>query len=137
MNKVFNNQQQLFEGTDGIPSVSEHLLPTTLRITQVEDKPVFVDFEGGALSSDAGTLLLREAENQISIISAIAEAIKDDRDSRYIKHTYQELLMQRVSQIASGNEDANGCHCLREILYLRWWQIDFRKQETLWEVNQL
>jgi len=104
MNKVFNNQQQLFEGTDGIPSASEHLLPTTLRVSQVEDKPVFVDFEGGALSSDAGTLLLREVENQISIISAIAEVIKDDRDSRYIKHTYQELLMQRVSQIASGNE---------------------------------
>ncbi len=114
MNKVFNNQQQLFEGADGIPSVSEQLLPTTLRVSQVEDKPVFVDFEGGALSSDAGTLLLREVENQISIISAIAEVIKDDRDSRYIKHTYQELLMQRVSQIASGNEDANDCDSLRD-----------------------
>ncbi len=120
MNKVFNNQQQLFEGTGGIPSVSEQLLPTTLRVSQVEDKPVFVDFEGGALSSDAGTLLLREVEDQISIISAIAEVIKDDRDSRYTKHTYQELLMQRVSQIASGNEDANDCDSLRGDSYLRW-----------------
>ena len=114
MNKVFNNQQQLFEGADGIPSVSEQLLPTTLRVSQVEDKPVFVDFEGGALSSDAGILLLRETENQVNIIGAIAEVIKDDRDSRYIKHTYQELLMQRVSQIASGNEDANDCDSLRD-----------------------
>ena len=63
MNKVFNNQQQLFEGADGIPSVSEQFLPTTLRVSQVEDKPVFVDFEGGALSSNAGALLLREVEN--------------------------------------------------------------------------
>ncbi len=31
MNKVFNNQQQLFEGTDGIPSVSEQLLPAILQ----------------------------------------------------------------------------------------------------------
>jgi hypothetical protein len=69
VNKAFNNKQQLFEGTEGIPSVPEHLLPTTLRVSQVEDKPVFVDFEGGALSSDAGTLLLREVENQISIRS--------------------------------------------------------------------
>jgi hypothetical protein len=46
VNKVFNNQQQLFEGTDGISSISEQLLPTTLRVSQVEDKPVFVDFEG-------------------------------------------------------------------------------------------
>ncbi len=114
MNKVFNNQQQLFEGADGIPSVSEQFLPTTLRVSQVEDKPVFVDFEGGALSSNAGALLLREVENQINIIGAIADVIKDNRDSRYIKHTYQELLMQRVSQIASGNEDANDCDSLRD-----------------------
>ena len=113
MNKVFNNQQ-LFEGADGIPSVAEQFLPATLRVSQVEDKPVFVDFEGGALSSDAGTLLLREVENQIGIISGIAEVIKDNRDSRYTKHTYQELLMQRVSQIASGNEDANDCDSLRD-----------------------
>lgn len=62
MNKVFNNQQLLFEEKDGISSVPEQLLPTTLRVSQVEDNPVFVDFEGGTLSSDAGTLLLREVE---------------------------------------------------------------------------
>ncbi len=114
MDKVFNNQQQLFEGTDGIPFVSEQLLPTTLQVSQVEDKPVFVDFEGGALSSDAGALFLREEENQINMVGAIADVIHDSRDSRYIKHTYQELLMQRVSQIASGNEDANDCDSLRD-----------------------
>ena len=94
MNKVFNNQQLLFEEKDGIPSVPEQFPPGTLRVSQVEDKPVFVNFEGGALSSDAGTLLLREEENRINIIGAIADVIKDNRDSRYIKHTYQELLMQ-------------------------------------------
>jgi len=114
VNKVFNNQPLLFEEKDEISSVSEQPLPTTLRVSQVEDKPVFVDFEGGALSSDAGTLLLREVENQINIVGAIADVIKDNRDSRYIKHTYQELLMQRVSQIASGNEDANDCDSLRD-----------------------
>ncbi len=114
MNKVFNNQQLLFEEKDGISSVPKQFPPATLRVSPVEDKPVFVDFEGGALSSDAGTLLLREEENQINIIGAIADVIKDKRDSRYIKHTYQELLMQRVSQIASGNEDANDCDSLRD-----------------------
>ncbi|MCP4277569.1 MAG: hypothetical protein GY779_14575, partial [Gammaproteobacteria bacterium] len=59
MNKVFNNQQLLFEEKDVIPPVSEQFPPSTLRVSQVEDKPVFVNFEGGALSSDAGTLLLR------------------------------------------------------------------------------
>ena len=114
MNKVFNNQQLLFEEKDEIPSVPEQFSASTLRVSQVENKPVFVNFEGGALSSDAGTLLLREEEKQINIIGAIADVIKDNRDSRYIKHTYQELLMQRVSQIASGNEDANDCDSLRD-----------------------
>jgi len=114
MNKVFNNQHLLFEEKDGISSIPEQFPPSTLRVSQVEDKPVFVNFEGGALSSDAGTLLLRETENQINIIGAITDVIKDNRDSRYIKHTYQELLMQRVSQIASGNEDANDCDSLRD-----------------------
>ncbi len=86
MNKVFNNQQLLFEEKDGIPSVPEQLLPATLRVSQVEDKPVFVDFEEGTLSPDAGTLLLRGVENQINIIGAIADVIKDNRDSRYTKN---------------------------------------------------
>ncbi len=59
MNKVFNNQQLLFEEKDVIPSVSEQFSPSTLRVSQVEDKPVFVNFESVALSSDAGILLLR------------------------------------------------------------------------------
>jgi hypothetical protein len=114
MNKVFNTQQLLFDEKGRISSAPEQFLPASLRVSQVEDKPVFVDFEGGALSSDAGTLLLRETEKQINIVGAIADVIKDNRDSRYIKHTYQELLMQRVSQIASGNEDANDCDSLRD-----------------------
>ena len=114
MNKVFENQQLLFEEKGGISSAPEQFLPASLQVSQVEDKPVFVDFEGGALSSDAGTLLLRETENQTNIIGAITDVIKDNRDSRYIKHTYQELLTQRVSQIASGNEDANDCDSLRD-----------------------
>ena len=114
MNKVFNPQQLLFESTGENPSVPERLLPTTLRVSKIEDKPVFIDFEGGALSSDAGALFLREMENQVNVVGAIADVIKDNRDSRYTKHTYQELLMRRVSQIASGNEDANDCDSLRD-----------------------
>ncbi len=55
MNKVFNNQQLLFEEKDGISSVPEQFSPGTLQVSQVEDKPVFVNFEGDTLSSDAGT----------------------------------------------------------------------------------
>jgi len=33
--------------------------------------------------------------------------IKGQRDQRYIQHTIQEMLTQRIGQIAAGYEDAN------------------------------
>ena len=80
----------------------------------VKNKPVQLNFEGGLLSSDAGILLLKEVEEQIGLVHTMAEAMSDSRDSRYIKHTTYELLMQRIFQIASGYEDANDCNELRE-----------------------
>ncbi|MBE3088380.1 MAG: transposase [Chloroflexi bacterium] len=37
------------------------------------------DFQGGQLTSDAGLLLLRQAETKVSLIKAMAYAIHDPR----------------------------------------------------------
>lgn len=76
-------------------------------------KPVYLNFNGGNLTSDAGVLLIKELEQQIGLIARMAEAIPDYRDQRYIDHTYVELLRQRVAQITCGYEDANDCDSLR------------------------
>jgi Transposase DDE domain group 1 len=70
-------------------------------------------FDGGTLSSDGGVLFLREIEAHVGIISRMAGALDDRRDPRYIDHSYEELLRQRIFQIASGYEDANDCNSLR------------------------
>ena len=77
-------------------------------------KKVQVDFNGGDVSSDAGLLLLREAEAKLGLFEKIAHAIHDDRHPSYIKHGIMELLKQRVYQIASGYEDANDSNELRK-----------------------
>jgi hypothetical protein len=85
----------------------------TFNLLEVNQKPVILDFNGGQISSDGGILLLREVENQIKIVSSLAEVINDPRDSRYVKHTVIDMMMQRVSQIAAGYEDADDCDALR------------------------
>ncbi|MDZ7301406.1 MAG: transposase, partial [candidate division KSB1 bacterium] len=85
-----------------------------VQLSNIQGKPVLLDFEGGALSSDAGILLLREVEQQTGLINALAEVINDPRDPRYVKHTVADLLTQRIAQIASGYEDADDCDELRD-----------------------
>ena len=80
----------------------------------VKGKKVFADFNGGQISSDAGTLLLKETEQQVNIIEAVQAALNDRRDQRYVTHPLSEQLQQRTYQIASGYEDANDSGTLRD-----------------------
>ena len=43
----------------------------------------------------------------------MAKTIPDNRDARYVTHTLTDLLIQRITQIACGYEDANDCNDLR------------------------
>jgi hypothetical protein len=84
-----------------------------LPFARLSGKHLQADFEGGTLSSDGGVLFLREIEAQVGIISRFAGALNDPRDRRYTDHRYEELLRQRIFQIACGYEDANDCNTLR------------------------
>jgi hypothetical protein len=77
-------------------------------------KKVQVDFNGGDVSSDAGLLLFREAEEKLNLFEKVADAIHDNRHPGYVKHGITELLKQRVYQIAAGYEDANDAGDLRK-----------------------
>lgn len=88
-------------------------LELPLKIPGSGCKPVFLNFNGGNLTSDAGVLLLKEVERQIGLMERIADVIPDYRNQSYIDHTYPEMLRQRVAQIACGYEDANDCNPLR------------------------
>ena len=80
----------------------------------VSGKPVEAVFDGGALTSDIGLMLLREVACKSGILSRIVEALTDRRHPSYVDHTMANLISQRVFQIACGYEDANDCNALRE-----------------------
>jgi len=86
---------------------------TTLQFSPLAHKSVEAAFDGGAITSDAGVLLLRETDHQIGLIESLVEAIRDTRDSRYVQHELKVLLTQRITQIACGYEDADDCGELR------------------------
>jgi hypothetical protein len=81
---------------------------------ELSDKKVLAAFDAGQASSDGGLLLLRELEARIGVISRVAGVIRDRRHPGYIEHSVEDLLKQRVFQIASGYEDGNDCDSLRD-----------------------
>src|SRR4030042_4645970 len=80
----------------------------------ISHKKVVADFNGGDVSSDAGLLFLRELDFRIGIVRRIAEVLPDRRHPGYVKHEMEQLLRQRVFQIASGYEDANDSDNLKD-----------------------
>jgi hypothetical protein len=87
--------------------------PKQLCFPPVTGHTLRADFEGGALSSDFGLLLLRGVDRQIGLTERLAAAIHDKRHVSYIDHPLRDLLAQRLYQIASGYPDGNDANSLR------------------------
>jgi hypothetical protein len=87
--------------------------PEQLCFPPVAGHTVRADFQGGALSSDFGVLLLRGIDRQIGLTARLAAAVRDKRHPSYIDHALRDLLAQRIYQIASGYADGNDANSLR------------------------
>jgi hypothetical protein len=72
-----------------------------------------IDFSGGSLTSDAGAVLLREADKRLGLLDALDRVIPDPRLPELITHSQRSLLAQRVLGIALGYEDLNDHATLR------------------------
>jgi hypothetical protein len=64
-------------------------------------------FEGGAVTSDAGGLLLRHTDRAIGLIERVAACFVDEREQDQVVHTLPALVGQRIVGIALGYEDVN------------------------------
>ena len=74
---------------------------------RVEGRSVVAEFDGGALTSDAGGLLLGAADQRLGLVRRIARCFRDARDPRLVEHSVATLIGQRVFGIALGYEDLN------------------------------
>jgi hypothetical protein len=54
------------------------------------------------LTSDAGALLLREADHRLGLVASLAERLYDPRDPSKIRYTLAELLRERLYALGQG-----------------------------------
>ena len=55
-------------------------------------KKVEVDFSGGYLSSDGGTLLLRELDQRLKLSQGLSECFVDERNADCVEHPLAVLI---------------------------------------------
>ncbi len=82
-------------------------LLSELPLNFFNPKSLQVKFSELDLSSDAGLLLIRQAEEKLQICSGLANCLTDNRESSKVTHPLPQLISQRVYQIAAGYEDTN------------------------------
>src|SRR5215204_2281269 len=79
--------------------------PDALLFAPIEGRSVVASFTGGAITSDAGALLLGATDRAIGLVERFAACFQDARDPGLIEHELPALVGQRVFGIALGYED--------------------------------
>ena len=85
----------------------------SLQFPAVDGRDVVARFDGGEVTSDAGLLLLRRADQKLGLLSALARQVVDRRQASKVEHSIEEMMRERVYAIAQGYEDANDLDYLR------------------------
>ncbi len=80
----------------------------------LKHREIRAQFDGGAITTEGGGLLLREVEKRIGIVHQFAACFRDYRNPDLIEHTVEELVAQRVYGLALGYEDLNDHEELRK-----------------------
>jgi len=88
--------------------------PKLFAFEPVEGRSVVASFDGGDITSNAGALLLGQADCGIGLVRRFAECFTDRRDPRYVEHRLETLLGQRIFGLALGYEDLNDHDELRK-----------------------
>jgi hypothetical protein len=86
---------------------AEPLRSELFEFGPVEGRAVMAGFDGGAITSDAGALLLGTTDRAIGLIGRFAECFVERRRAEYVEHQVATLVGQRVFGIALGYEDLN------------------------------
>jgi DDE family transposase len=87
--------------------VPEHTTTQCVLFPGIFKRPVVAKFDQAQGSSDGGAVLLKAADRELGLITALAACLKDDRQEGKVRHEFDELLTQRIMAIALGYEDAN------------------------------
>jgi hypothetical protein len=85
----------------------------TFGFQALGSRRVEADFTGGHLSSDGGSLLLREMDRKLDLCDKLAACFSDTRNASFVEHDLTVMIRQRVLGLALGYEDLNDHETLR------------------------
>lgn len=77
-------------------------------------REVVAGFDGGTISSDGGSLVLRQTDQKLNLLKRFAECFLDGRQQNKVDHSVSEMISQRVYGLALGYEDLNDHDQLRK-----------------------
>jgi Transposase DDE domain group 1 len=100
---------------EATPAVTEDsLLLLPFSFPAVDRKKITAAFDGGRITSDAGVVLLGQAERRCGLAGKLAAVIADPRNPLLITHPLGSFLRTRILAIACGYEDADDLDHLRK-----------------------
>jgi len=79
----------------------------TVVLKGIADRPVVMDFNRPAQSSDGGLVLLKSLDERLGLSKRLAAAIYDRRQQGKVDHTVHALVQERIFAIAAGYADCN------------------------------
>jgi len=85
-----------------------------LKLQALHSRDVILKFDGGNITSDSGSLLLREVEKRTHILERLGNCFIDHRNPKFIEHAVDALIKQRILGIAMGYEDLDDHDHLRQ-----------------------
>jgi hypothetical protein len=85
----------------------------TFGFTAHFSRCVEAGFTAGQVSTEGGSLLLREVDRRINLLGRLAACFSDGRSPLLVKHRLPEMLAQRIYGLALGYEDLNDHEHLR------------------------
>jgi Transposase DDE domain group 1 len=89
---------------------SETLFPFEAHFS----RQVVAEFSGARLTTEGGSLLLRQADRKIGLLRRVGACFTDYRRPERIEHRLEEMLAQRIYGLALGYEDLNDHEQLRQ-----------------------
>ncbi|WP_420632577.1 IS1380 family transposase [Candidatus Palauibacter sp.] len=87
--------------------------PVSFAFQGCQGRKVAASFNGGAITSNAGALLLGRIGRNGGLFDRVAACFTDHRDPRLTEHSVRTLVAQRIVGLALGYEDLNDHDHLR------------------------
>ena len=93
--------------------------PNLFAFAPAEGRPVVASFDGGAITSDAGALLLGATDRVLGLTRRLTTCFRDSRHPAYTEHAVETLVMQRIVALRWATKTST---TTTSCVMTQWWR---------------